>query len=98
MSNELPKPLNKTVIDVSANPGRRVLKTGYVEMVGPQMWFGPQFWTLVGVGRRRELIAASAYRVTEIDSAITAVLVPDTKFVDASSANLQNDLRKRLFP
>lgn len=43
-SNGLPPPLEQTVIDISRNPGRRVLRSGYCEVVGAIMWFGEAFW------------------------------------------------------
>jgi hypothetical protein len=43
-SNGLPYPLQKSVIDTSANPGRSDLNRGYVEAIGAVMWLGEAFW------------------------------------------------------
>jgi len=47
-SNALPFPLERKVIDTSRNPGRRVLRRGYVEAVGAIMWLGPTFAARTG--------------------------------------------------
>lgn len=39
-SNGLPFPLERTIIDTSRNPGRRVLRNGYVEAIGALMVVG----------------------------------------------------------
>src|SRR5688572_30826142 len=39
-SNGLPPPLEQTIIDISGNPGRRILRNGYYEVVGAVMWLG----------------------------------------------------------
>lgn len=45
-NNGLPAPLNDDIIDISQNPGRRVLRDGYVEAVGHLMWIGDAFWNV----------------------------------------------------
>ena len=37
-SNDLPYPLEQTIVDVSKNPGRRVLRDGFRETVSSPMW------------------------------------------------------------
>lgn len=44
VSNGLPSPLEKSVVDISRNPGRRTLRKGYVEAVGSFMILSPLFW------------------------------------------------------
>jgi len=42
-SNGLPPPLEQMIIDTSKNPGRRILKDGYVEFVSSHMWITEYF-------------------------------------------------------
>jgi len=98
VSNGLPSPLTRSVIDVSHNPGRWIIKPGYVEMVGREMWLGRPFWSRVGADRWQDLAAASAYRVREIDNSTTSIAVPGKVFIDETTADVQDDLRRLLFP
>lgn len=36
--------MNADIVDTSRNPGRSVLRTGYIESVGSTMWLGSAFW------------------------------------------------------
>ena len=40
--------LNYVFVDTSTNPGRRVLREGYIEALGHLMWLSPKFWEKVG--------------------------------------------------
>jgi hypothetical protein len=40
VSNGLPFPLEKSIVDTSSNPGRRELRVGYIEAIGHVMGFG----------------------------------------------------------
>lgn len=50
-SNGLPFPLERTIIDTSKNPGRRILRDGYIESVGHLLWLSEEFWNRVGQPR-----------------------------------------------
>jgi hypothetical protein len=52
-SNGLPPPLEQMVIDTSRNPGRRVVRQGFVEFVGCPMWLGEAFWSIAGCSREQ---------------------------------------------
>jgi len=52
-SNELPYPLERTIIDISANPGRTIFREGYFEVVGSLMWLGEPFWKLAGTEKSK---------------------------------------------
>lgn len=97
VSNGLPSPLNRLVVDTSRNPGRRVIRVGYVEMVGHAMWLGRPFWGIVGDDRRQELLAATAYQVTEMQSGVIRVVASEDPFVDETTREIQDDLRRILF-
>ncbi len=49
ISNGLPFPLQEDVIDTSNNPGRRIVRYGYIEAVGAVMWLGPLFMERTGL-------------------------------------------------
>src|SRR5262249_16020124 len=57
ISNGLPYPLEKQIIDTSRNPGRRVLRRGFVEAIGALMWLGKVFFERV---RSWDSVIASA--------------------------------------
>lgn len=97
VSNGLPSPLNQLVVDTSKNPGRRVIKVGYVEMVGHVMWLGRPFWGLVGDHRREELLAKSAYQVTELRNGVVRVVASENPFVDDTTSEIQDEFRRVLF-
>lgn len=97
ISNGLPKPLQKLVIDTSVNPGRRTLRVGYIEMVGHVMWFGPRFRALAGISRRQDLLACANLRTSEMRHDILRTIVSESAFVDESSKEAQNSLRRLLF-
>lgn len=97
VSNGLPNPLQKLVIDTSHNPGRRIIKVGYVEAVGHAMWFGQPFWNLVGNHRRQDLLTATAYKTTEMPNGIVRVVASEDPFVDKTTKEVQEDLRRLLF-
>lgn len=97
VSNGLPSPLQKLVVDTSRNPGRRIIKVGYVEAVGHAMWFGRPFWNLVGNHRRQDLLTATAYKAAEIPNGIVRVVASEEPFVDETTKEVQEDLRRLLF-
>ncbi len=97
ISNGLPKPLQKLVIDTSANPGRRIFRVGYIEMIGHVMWFGPRFWALAGLSRRQDLLACADLRTSEMRHGILRTIASEDAFADESSTDIQNLLRALLF-
>jgi hypothetical protein len=52
-SNGLPFPLTQEVVDISKNPGRWVLRNGYIEAVGAFMWVSKYLLQLVGVDEKK---------------------------------------------
>jgi hypothetical protein len=97
ISNGLPAPLQKLVVDTSGNPGRRSLKGGYVEMVGHVMWFGSRFWALRGASRRDSLLACPDFRTSEMRHGVLRVVAAERPFADESSKPTQDRLRRLLF-
>lgn len=97
-SNELPPPLDQMVVDTSRNPGRRILRHGYVEAIGHRMWLGPEFFRRVPSVSREAVLSNHCVKVTERSDGILELVAQDEPFVDDSTADLQNCLRRLLFP
>lgn len=97
-SNNLPPPLDQMIVDTSRNPGRRVLRDGYVEAVGHRMWIGPEFFRRVPGASREAVASAPWLRVSEHPSGILETVASDDLFVDTSTADVQIRLRRLLFP
>lgn len=98
-SNGLPPPLNQQIIDISCNPGRWSLRTGYYEAVGAVMWLGERFWQLTSADRIQ--IASSRWlRVSNPLPTVIRLQASDLCFTTAEGASgeLQSKLRLFLFP
>lgn len=98
-SNGLPFPLEQQIIDTSQNPGRRVLRDGYVEAVGSVMWLGDQFWPLTGASKQA-VLAADWLQCEKISHGILRIQAAEMPFTTAEGASgeLQDRLRSLLFP
>jgi hypothetical protein len=98
-SNGLPPPLEQSVIDISANPGRRVLRDGYIEAIGSIMWFAPSFWARSG-SIRPHLSSAPWLECREVQDGIVQVVAAPACFSSAEgeSGRIQRSLRSLLFP
>ena len=98
-SNGLPPPLEQTVIDISGNPGRRLLRFGHYEAVGAIMWLGESFWHLtkaskVEVERSQWLhISRPLPSVVRIEASSNCFTTSEGR-----AGNLQRELRTLLFP
>lgn len=97
-SNGLPFPLEQQVVDTSRNPGRRVLRQGYVEAIGHRMWLGPEYFARVPGADREAIKNADWLQVTEMENGPLEIIAAAEPFVDDSTADLQDRLRKLLFP
>ena len=98
-SNGLPAPLTRTVVDTSSNPGRRVLRNGYVEAVASPMWLGGPFWPLVG-RNKEDVRGIEAWLCTELANGVMRIDVPGGTFTSADGppGDLQRRLRTALYP
>ncbi|MHA6896974.1 hypothetical protein ACQUJT_23280 [Ralstonia pseudosolanacearum] len=96
-SNGLPPPLERLEIDTSKNPGRRVLRSGYVEAVGSRMWLGDLFWKNVGKNGEDGLIVPDWVRVSEPMTGILEIKVSEQSFNSEETADIQNRLRNFLY-
>jgi hypothetical protein len=97
-SNDLPPPLARMVVDISSNPGRRILRDGYVEAISHRMLLGAEFFNRVPCASREAVVSAGWLKVTERSGGILDLVAEDQPFVDASSTTVQNRLRRLLFP
>jgi hypothetical protein len=99
VSNGLPFPLTKQIIDISRNPGRRILRRGFVEGVGSTMWIGPNFIKRTKA-RLQKLRASQFYQVTPLHENLFKIKVQEACFDcgEGKQALLQNQLRELLYP
>lgn len=98
-SNGLPPPLEQKEIDISGNPGRRVIRNGYVEAVAAHMWCHDHLWRMTG-GDKERVLAADWITAKEVDYGIVYIKAQDKPFDSAEgySGQLQNKLRELIFP
>ena len=96
-SNGLPAPLTQVIVDTSHNPGRRILRSGYVEAIGHHMLLGPEFFVRVPRARKDLLLAVDFLKCEEATAGLD-VQVPAGPFVDESTTDPQRRLREVLFP
>jgi hypothetical protein len=98
-SNGLPYPLEQTIIDTSDNPGRRLFRMGYYEVVGATMWLGEPFWKLTGANRT-SIETAEWLQISKLVPSVTRIQAAPKCFITANgkSGELQRKLRSLLFP
>ena len=95
-SNGLPPPLEQMEIDISLNPGRRIIRVGYVEAVGHKMWFGSLFWSLVQNDVNEVLNVLNNFSCKDMNGTIQ-IVIQEKPFDNQSSKSLMNDLRVSIF-
>lgn len=96
-SNGLPPPLEKMEIDISCNPGRWVLQSGYVEAVGFIMWLSDLFWNKVGMTHKNRVSSVDWLRTSELEKGILKIQMPEPFFISDKTADAQNRLRTYLY-
>lgn len=98
-SNGLSPPLEQTIIDISDNPGRRLLRLAYHEVVGAVMWLGEAFWQLTKA-HKREIEQAQWIQVSYPVSTVLRIEVAAKSFATdkGTVGELQRKLRALLFP
>lgn len=98
ISNGLPPPLDQMEIDISGNPGRNVLRQGYIEAIGSTMWLGSLFWERVGMDEFSSisLLRNQGFIVYECGGFLK-VITSDRVFSDDSTLEKQRALRQILF-
>ena len=96
-SNGAPYPLEAMVIDTSQNPGRRVIRMGYIEAVGAVMWFSPLFWDRVGQARKDRIVSSDWTNPAEIGSGSMRIQISECSFNSTDTGDAQNQLRAMIF-
>ena len=96
-SNGRPFPLEREVIDVSGNPGRRIFIEEYIEGVGSTMWIGERFWNISGQSKK-DFLTQNKFSIEQNENYLK-VTAYDKTFIssDGEEAIIQNRLRKLLF-
>lgn len=97
ISNNLPPPLEKMIIDTSNNPGRRIIRMGYVEAIGSPMWLGRPFWERTGADKK-SVMEAFAKDAQLMENEVVRIQVSDKPFTENTDPALQNRLRQMLYP
>ncbi len=95
-NNGLPPPLDRKEIDISKNPGRWLLKMGYVEAIGYVMWLSDLFWARAGT-HLSQLSAVGWLDVSELSERVTCVKVLETQFYDEKTKDKQDEMRGLLY-
>lgn len=98
-SNGLPPPLEQIIVDISGNPGRRLLRTGYYEAVGAVMWLGEPFWQMTSANRS-EVERSRWLQVSKLLPTVVRIEASAKCFttVEGRAGELQRELRTLLFP
>jgi len=97
-SNGLPYPLEQQIIDISNNLGRRIFKTGFIEVVAAKMWFGDAFWQITE--RDKQAVLAELSRIpvdTEDHNGLLSIQAGLEPFTDSSDREIQDKLRVAVF-
>lgn len=97
-SNGLPFPLERQVVDTSANPGRWCFRAGFLEGVGSTMWLGERFWSLSGA-TMASVQRAPGIKSRQLAGTLRIEVEPQPFLSDeGASAERQRMLRALLFP
>ncbi|MCI5145821.1 MAG: hypothetical protein D3923_09870 [Candidatus Electrothrix sp. AR3] len=97
-SNGRPFPLEQKIIDVSNNPGKRIIKNGYIEAVGSWMWLGDLFWKATGT--KKDLVLNTSWLDTKQENNdVLFIKSSETPFTNSEGQEgiIQKNLRKLLF-
>jgi hypothetical protein len=96
--NGLPPPLERTIVDISHNPGRCTFHDGWIEAVGAIMWFGERFWQVSGASKQR-VLSQPWLQCSEIAPGLLRVQAAARCFStdEGEAGDLQRKLRALLF-
>ncbi|MGR9579310.1 hypothetical protein [Pandoraea sputorum] len=96
-SNGLPPPLSKELVDISVNPGRWVLRDGYVEAVASRMWLSDLFWIRVGSERKNRFQQEYEKSIQVLERGVLKLALQDIDFDSEVNAEEQIRLRSTLY-
>ena len=97
-SNKLPFPLEKEIIDISSNPGRRICRKGYVESVAAVMWFSTGVLDKLNISHSK--LSKLDWATTDwISDHIVRIQISEKPFTSADNeaGRLQDRLRSVLY-
>jgi hypothetical protein len=94
--NGLPPPLDSLIIDTSRNPSRRVLRPGYVEMIGSPMWISETFFRFHSRQFDASSLERSGFDVSYRDG-ITRIEFAGGAFVSDDTYDKQRVLREAVY-
>ncbi|MEL6200172.1 MAG: hypothetical protein AAFR09_08220 [Pseudomonadota bacterium] len=97
-SNGLPDPLERTIIDVSANPGRRIIRSDLIEAVSSPMWVSEALLNLAN--RKAAELSFDGCSVSRVTPSVWRVDAQHGVFdgADGRQGETQERLRVLLFP
>lgn len=97
VSNNLPPPLEQKIIDISQNPGRWILRRGYVEAIGATMWLGDAFWNRIGEDRKSWVVKSKIIDTTLLETGIMRLQARIGCFTNEDTKKVQEELRFVLY-
>lgn len=95
--NGLPPPLQRMEIDISKNPGRWSLQSGYIEAVGATMWLGESFWKNVNKDKKECIEDTIWVDVELLGDGVVKLVSSQNSFRDESTSDTQNKIRDILY-
>lgn len=96
ISNGLPPPLEQDEVDISGNPARRVIRSGYVEAIGGTMWLAPAFFERVK-GASIDRLRSKEWVSVVDQGGIWKIAVGSGIFRDSGDKILQQEFRDLLY-
>ncbi len=97
-SNDLPFPLEQMIIDTSKNPGRRILKDGYVEFVSSHMWVSEHFLELMPVNKEKKISELNDnFKVVEANGLLFIKLSNELYTEEKNNPESLNKLREIIY-
>jgi hypothetical protein len=87
---------DKYEVDISRNPGRKIRREHYFEVIGSHMWFSDAFWPLVGK-TVHDFVPPKDVQTYRIGDCMTKIVAAESPFMDTPRAEVMNDLRKAIY-
>jgi len=97
--NGYSSPLDRMVLDISDNPGRRVIRRskGFVEVIAAQMWVGEEFWRRAETDNG-DILAKLPGRHEHLENGVTYLHFSDDLFTEKTDQEWIRELRNTLYP
>lgn len=97
ISNGLPPPLNQDIIDISKNPGRSIMRLGFIEAIGSTMWINKNLFELTKTNEDSIYIDNEFFEISNIDENNIKISSLVGKFCNEDTSNAQNLLRSIIY-